>query len=258
MAGGFLVSLERPPGKRGGPGVEGRAGRLQALACRGPPHPKACGLGGMRGRHPPPPTAGRRQDGSFQIRNNTAAGVPMAVEMRARRGSARGRRAFALPPPPPSAGRGALRPSPAPRPPPGGNSAMTSPRRPAASPPPARDPGAEIDRCRSQGQCLPGVAVTAWSLRPRPLCPLYSPTHTPPFNFPPPLSSQLAPRLLALGRRGGGDSACCLRRGGSGSRRAAARGPRACVSKVRARGVPAFAPHGPARAHTHTVQQTPT
>lgn len=53
MAGGFLVSLERPPGKRGGPGVEGRAGRLQALACRGSPHPKACGLGGMRGRHPP-------------------------------------------------------------------------------------------------------------------------------------------------------------------------------------------------------------
>lgn len=94
---------------------------------------------------------------------------------------------------------------------------MTSPRRPAASPPRPRDPEAEIDRCRSQGQCLPGVTVTVSSLVTRPPCPLpfqlSYPPHPPLFllrgkGSPPPPAPRIwapapGPEMRAVGRHPG-------------------------------------------------------
>lgn len=146
--------------------------------------------------------------------------------------------------PPPPTSRGALRPSPFPRPPPGRDSAMTSPRRPVASPPPARDPGAEIDRCRSQGQCLPGVTVAVSSLLTRPLCPLHFQLSYPRFFSSEGRALISFPRLLASGHRG---RVCRCGPGPAGRAGAAGTRPAAGCGAARGRLVPR---EGSGRRHT--------
>nr|XP_039335779.1 uncharacterized protein LOC120368059 [Saimiri boliviensis boliviensis] len=101
---------------------------------------------------------------------------------------------------------------------------IVDPRPPRPRP---RDPGAEIDRCRSRGQCLPGATVTVLSFLTRPLCPFPAHSHTSPFllwgkfshshsQTPAPCIWAQGPRPRDAGRgpalrgRGGGGSACCL------------------------------------------------